>query len=263
MISIDKHKCVGCGQCAKDCVTNNIELTGGKAAARGACMLCGHCVAICPQGCVSIDDYPMYEVKDYQKETFSIHAEHFLNAVKFRRSVRQFSQKPLEKEKLLRVLEAGRYTETAVNRQGTRFILVQEQLAAFKTLVWEGWRRFALELKKKDAFRADLFMSYYRAWKSNPLEDRLFFQAPALLVVASDTPLDGGLASANIETMAVAEGLGVMFDGYIAYAIEHSPQAAEWLEIGQKKIASCMLLGYPNVRYLRTAPRKPADIIWK
>lgn len=263
MVTIQKERCSGCGQCADDCVANNISLKSGKATVNGACMRCGHCVAICPQNAVRIDEYPMEEVLPYEEKSFSLSPENFLNAIKFRRSIRKFKELPIEKEKLTRVLEAGRYTETAVNYQDVRFILVQERLNEAKPLIWEGWRKFADAMREKEPARAALFMKYYDTFQANPKNDRLFFNAPALLVLAADVPLDGGLAAANIEMMAVAEGLGVLLDGYIVYAINHNPAAKEWLGIGTKQIAAAMLLGYPAVSYRRTAPRRSADIVWR
>lgn len=262
MVTIEKERCTGCGLCVTDCIAQNIVVEESKAVVHGACLLCGHCVAICPQAAVAIEEYPMKEVLPYEKDKFSIAPEHFLNAVKFRRSIRNFKAKPVEREKLARILEVGRFTETAVNYQDVRFILVQDRLPEAKKLIWEGWSKFSEALRKKDPARAALFMKYEEMHRADAANDRLFFNAPALLVIASDVPLDGGLAAANIETMAVAEGLGILFDGYIVYAIQHSPSALKWLGVGDKQVVAAMLIGYPNVKYQRTAPRRMADIVW-
>lgn len=262
MIVIQKETCTGCGLCVEDCVVKNLRLKEGKAEVAGSCMQCGHCTAICPVNAVSIPEYEMDEVEEFQEESFTLLPENFLNAVKFRRSIRDFKEMPVEQKKLERIMKAGQYTESAVNYQDLRFILVQERLAEAKKLIWEGWLHYAEQVRKTAPKRAETMEAQYRAYQSNPRCDRLFFNAPVLAVVAADIPLDGGLASANMEMMAVAEGLGVMFDGYVLNAIEHSPKAAEWLGIGNKKIASCMLIGYPNVTYRRTAPRRKADVIW-
>ena len=42
----------------------------------------------------------------------------------------------------------------------------------------------------------------------------------SFLVIASKNPLDGGLAAANIENMAVAEGAGALYSGYMMRVIE-------------------------------------------
>ena len=119
------------------------------------------------------------------------------------------------------------------------------------------------ELKKSAPDYARAFEFFYLKWKKNPKDDTFFFNTPAFLVIASDNPLDGGLAAANIENMAVAEGLGALYSGYMMRVIGCSQALREWLGIGEKRVSCCMLLGYPAVSYKRTAPRKKADIIWK
>ena len=32
---------------------------------------------------------------------------------------------------------------------------------------------------------------------------------------------------------------------------------------GNKEIVACMVIGYPNIKYARTVPRKDASITWK
>lgn len=262
MVTIDKEKCVGCGRCVADCIVGNISMQDNKADVAKTCFLCGHCVAICPREAVRIDEYDMADVSEYKADSFMLSATNFLNAVKFRRSVRAFKEEKIPTDKLQRVLQAGRYTPTAVNYQDVRFIVVQEQLEKVKELVWQGWYDFTQELKKTDPARAKLFMRYYKAYQDDPAKDRLFFNAPALLVLAADVPLNAGLAAANVEMMAVAEGLGVMFDGYVVYAINHNQTVRELLQIGEKTVVAAMLMGYPAVNYKRTAPRRAVDAVW-
>ncbi|WP_040214176.1 nitroreductase family protein [Clostridium polynesiense] len=50
-----------------------------------------------------------------------------LSAIKERRSIRKFSSKPVEKEKLNKVLEAGRLAPSARNTQPWRFIVVDDK----------------------------------------------------------------------------------------------------------------------------------------
>lgn len=263
MVNIDINSCIGCNKCVKDCPINNLTTIDRKASALGKCMLCGHCVAICPTNAVSIPEYEMTDVEEYCAETFLLKPANILNAIKFRRSIRDFKDIKVEKDKLNKLLQAGRYTETAGNSQDVRFIIVQDSLEELKKSVWESWRSFAVSLQEEKPAQAKEFLKRYDTYKNHSGKDFLFCNAPVLLVVVSDFLLDGGLASANIESIAVAEGLGVLFNGYMALAIEHSQLVKDYLEIGSKNIASCMLIGYPNVSYKRTAPRQQADILWK
>lgn len=286
-VIIEEALCTGCGSCVKDCPAHALRLEEGKAKVLRGCLQCGHCVAICPARAVSIPEYDMEEVEEYVPETFDLDPENFLHFVKFRRSIRSFTKKPIEKEKLLRILNAGRYTATAKNRQACTFVLVQERLEEFKTLVWEEFPTVLKNLEETEPAYAKVFGRLYEIWKENGTipgegnlygqafgeayaapegslkENPFFFDTTSFLVIASDNLLDGGLASANIENMAVAEGAGVLYSGYLMRILAASPRLLEWLGIGDKPIASCMLLGYPAVEYRRTAPRKKADIRWK
>ena len=49
-----------------------------------------------------------------------------LSAIQGRRSIRKYSNKPVEKEKLLRVLEAARLSPSAKNQQNWKFTVVQD-----------------------------------------------------------------------------------------------------------------------------------------
>ena len=89
-------------------------------------MNCGHCAALCPKEAVSIPGYDMDDVEIYDKTTFSLEADTLLRAIKFRRSIRDYKPLPIEKEKLQKVLQAGRYTATAKNNQDCHFIFVQK-----------------------------------------------------------------------------------------------------------------------------------------
>ena len=90
MVKIEQSLCIGCAKCVKDCVSGVLHIDQGKAAVRESCMQCGHCVAVCPVKAVSIPEYDMADVAEYDKDSFTYTPECFLNAVKFRRSIRSY-----------------------------------------------------------------------------------------------------------------------------------------------------------------------------
>ena len=71
MVQISTTLCTGCGKCADNCSSQNIFIHSGKAQVRGGCFNCGQCVAICPQNAVSIPEYDMEDVKDYEENCFT------------------------------------------------------------------------------------------------------------------------------------------------------------------------------------------------
>ena len=263
MITVDREKCIGCGLCEKDCPAGKIKVEEGKAVWKPDCIHCGHCVAVCPRSAVAIPEYDMADVEEYDRERFNVEPEKFLRSVKFRRSIRNFKDQKMERETLERILQAGRYTPTAKNRQACRFIVIQDQLDELKDLLWNEIPAMADRMKKEMPQYSMLFKFLYRRHRDNPQDDGLFFNTPACIMVVSDNPLDGGLAAANIENMAVAEGAGVLYSGYLTRIIEACPPVKEWLGIPDTPLVCCMLIGYPAVTYQRTAPRKPARIEWR
>ena len=89
MVTIDLEKCIGCGHCAKDCFVGVLQMQDGKPVVREDCFKCGHCVAVCPKNAISITDYPMEDVWEYD-ESCKINPEDLLHFMQFRRSVRRF-----------------------------------------------------------------------------------------------------------------------------------------------------------------------------
>ena len=130
VFKVNKDICIGCGQCVKDCPTRTISMVDGKAEIDNSrCIKCGHCVAICPVAAVSTDDYNMDEVKPFDKESFAVDADNLLNFIKFRRSVRRFKNKEVEKEKIEKIEnDEMKYNVLPLNIQGNN----RQELKEFK-----------------------------------------------------------------------------------------------------------------------------------
>lgn len=263
MVKIDQEKCIGCGLCAADCSVENIAVIDKKAVIKKECFNCGHCVAICPTGAASIPEYDMDDVEEYEKERFCLEPEKMLRSIKFRRSVRSYKPEKIPKEALEQLVQAGRYTATAKNNQDCYFIFVQNDLERLKEMVWQ----YIDELEEKEGqnIARELlpYVVFNRRRKKNPQDDYLFRNAPAVLFITSNWALDAGLAAQNIENMAVSLGMGALYNGYLARIADVNETLKQWLEIEGKTIKACMLLGYPDRTYRRTAPRKKANVIWK
>lgn len=261
MIQIDKDLCIGCGLCVQDCISGYMKMENGRPAAPAACLQCGHCVAVCPQRAVSM---PEYDMDDVTSCAINLDADALLSSIKSRRSIRNYQPKKIEKEKLDNIVQAGRYTATAKNTQGCRFVLVQEELDAFKELVY---RQIELAVQNEalpEGVPPVMQQQYPRFLGLRKQGvDFLFRNAPAVLFVAGNTPVDAALAAQNMELMAVAQGLGALYNGYLNYTIHLAPELKQWLGLEDKASYVCMLLGYPAVKYVSTAPRKPADVVWK
>lgn len=263
MVKFYDEKCVGCGKCASDCPIGIISVRKGKAGNRNMqCMQCGHCVAVCPTEAVYIDDYDSSEIEECNKE-INLSAEDYLHLIKSRRSIRKYKEMPIEIEKLENIIEAGRFTATAKNTQSNQFIVLGNDLEEFKNMFWSSIENLLADEERGKLLPKEIGM-FLRNKKKNPDNDFIFRNAPNVIFVANDKPVDSGLACQNMENMAVVQGLGVLYDGYLARLTDIFPNLKEYLGVDEdKSICMAMLVGYPDVKYRRTVSRKKANVSWR
>jgi nitroreductase len=155
-------------------------------------------------------------------------------AIRARRSVRAYQDKAVEDDKLQRILDAGRLSPSARNRQERKFIVVRD-----------ADRRQAV------AGACD------QAWMTH---------APAIVAVVGTTPdavmhcgvptdpVDCAIAIDHMTLAAVAEGLGTCWIGHFnqdpCRRLLAVPDGATIIEL--------MALGYP-AESPEPRPRKPLD----
>lgn len=273
MIIVDKEKCIGCELCKNDCTINEIEMIDNKAYIKNKnCFKCGHCIAICPKNAVYSEDYNMDDVKEYNKEEFDIEPENLLNFIKFRRTIRKFKDKDVENELIEKIIEAGRFTPTGGNNQNVSYVVVKDNINEIRNITIEtlnNMGQYILNNLTEETMNlklyANLWLKLHKDYNENPKEnDRLFFNAPAIIIVVSDSEVNASLASSSMELMTNALGLGCVYNGFFVRAAQNNNKIKELLGLKDTdKIVTCMVIGHPDVKYLRTVPRKDAQITWK
>ncbi len=248
IIIVNEAKCIGCELCIKDCPGNCLCLENGKAHAdKTGCIECGHCYAICPQGAIRMANY---ECKDEAVVSMTeISSVTLLEAMRSRRTMRRFTEQPVEQEKIDMILEAGRYSPTGANAQNVSYtILGSRQKEAEEICV--GIFRKATALPGKIASVAERFR----------ITDDFFFKgAPLVILVTSRSSVNAGLASSYMEIMAESLGLGVLYSGFFVLCTRLSRKLRKTIRLPKgHKVVTCMVIGYPAVKYQRIVPRKPA-----
>jgi nitroreductase/Pyruvate/2-oxoacid:ferredoxin oxidoreductase delta subunit len=259
-VIVDQEKCVGCELCCKDCPNHVLELQGGRAVLLSdMCLKCGHCIAICPKSAIAISGYDMNEIMAYDKASFGIDSDIFLSTLKFRRSVRQYKDKPIEKEVIEKIIEAGRFTPTGSNKQNVRYVVAEESIPLLEA---EGLRTFG-KLKHLGGF-VGKFVKLPFDFSKYKLEPGFFFHgAPTVIFILSEDAVNASLASISMELMAEAMGLGTLYVGLFTRAAKMNKRIRKELGLAKKEtVVTCLAIGYPDVRYLRTVPRSKADIKW-
>lgn len=266
MISISENKCTGCGLCVRDCFPGKIEVVAKKAKYTGPCMECGHCVAVCPRGAVSMDNYNMDEVLEYEEGKFELDGDNYLNSLKFRRTVRQFTNREVTEEQINKIIEAGRYSPTGGNQQNVSYVVLRNNLDKLKLMVLEELNNLANDQNNplsKTPY-ALMWKRMYSDYTGPEKKDGLFFNSGTVILVLSESMQNGSIAASNMETMINALGLGMVFSGFFQMAAARSTEISEYLGLkpGQQ-VCATLVIGEPKVKFKRTVPRRPAKVLWK
>lgn len=259
MVIIDSARCTGCGQCAQNCAVHAIvrEEDGTYRCSSGWCFACGQCVALCPVGAASMPE--LEAPLPYDSAAFDLDPQVLLNAMRFRRSIRQFTGEKVPRKELELLLEAGRCAPTSSNSQSVGFTVLDREFETLRPRIWKSFARLAREGGRK------LLLRRYESYLAHPEEpDSLFYGSTQMIAVTSEPPIDGALALANMELMAHALGLGALYCGFAARAIDSDPELREYFGITETRhIDSCLIVGYTELRFHRTAPRNPARAVWR
>lgn len=249
-IIVDSDKCIGCGLCKSVCAAHNIEIKEKIASViTDSCIYCGHCSAVCPKKAITVTGYAESQVENVAKTR--LNPDEVLEVIRFRRSIRNFKDKNIPQETIDQILEAGRLTHTAKNLQDVSFAVLDKEKNNIEKL--------AVRFFRKIKPIANVFSKMAR---SIDLDDEFFFfDAPIVIVIFAKDKVNGILAAQNMEFIAEANGLGVLFSGFFTIAGNYSRKVKKAIKKPTgKKLAATLVIGYPDIKYLRSAQRKQLDV---
>ncbi|WP_195971450.1 nitroreductase family protein [Clostridium thermobutyricum] len=250
IIQVDKNLCIGCGLCKNDCPANNIVIKDKKAVIKNQeCIKCGHCEAICPKAAITLTGFNE-ETMEITEKT-NLNPKELLMALKTRRSVRQFKDTEVSSEIIKEIIEAGRLTPSAANAQNVSYIVLGKDKGKYE--------KVAVKFFKKVQSFAKLWV---KAAREVTIDYDFFFKkAPIAIMVVSKDKVNGSLAASNMALMAESHGLGVFYSGFFTVVANHSKKLRKLLELKHSdKIVTTLVIGYPNVKYRRTAKKEDAVI---
>ena len=174
-----------------------------------------------------------------------------IEAINKRRSTRAYEQKPIPKNIIEAIIDAGNKAPfTSVTRsQPWRFVVVQDpdfKQKLFQT-AFPFWKNATDGMKEQYPELYEMATCLYNAM-DHP-KDVIYYNAPVIIFVVG--PATGGaiscaLACENMMIAAASFGLGSCYTGFGAM-VKSNPEVVEALELNEnEQIYGPILIGYPQ-----------------
>jgi ferredoxin len=292
-ITIDRDKCNGCGLCVTVCKDFGYQIIDKKVALTGTplfgCVGCGHCMAVCPTGAIGIYGRELSPDDLFNlppKET-NANYEQLLNLLKSRRSLREFTTKPVEKEVIDKIIDACLTAPMGIPPSDVHLLILDT-----KEKVHHFSEDFCVFLESIKWFVSEWFMTIMRPFwgKSN---DEMFrhFIKPVFQVyvenmkqgidlVTYDAPLaiyfygspftdpaDPLIAATYAMIAGESLGLGTCMIGGIHPFIQYGKKSKKLREKYRIKFPSreglFVIFGYPKIKYTKGIKRTFASVDYK
>jgi nitroreductase len=173
-----------------------------------------------------------------------------------RRSVREFKDRPIDKEVLAALLDIARRAPTASNSQKVRWIVVNDPAKVHRLSVE------AMNGLRVSGLRKDRLQQWEQGY------DFILRGAPTVIVACTPADYEWGkqdcaIALTFLELAAEARGLGVCWAGYLTRAVGmHAPLHQMLLLPEGYAMYGGLMLGERKYTYQWVPPREPLKVQW-
>lgn len=279
-------QCTHCGACIPGCFRKNFQKNEKgsvdlKADYADNCILCGHCISVCPvEGALTLEgenwsDDGAPGIMPDEKQVMSLLMQ--------RRTRRSFSKEEVAIKDLEKLIDAARYAPSGHNSQNYHFTVTNDPKKV--KLIGEGVLRFyrkITSLLKRPVTRPLLYLA---AGKSNyhllmGMQKRLdnhqriyretgsiemTWDAPALIIIhgpeGQDTMINCALAGYNIMLRAETMNIGTCILGLLRGGIGHASKDLEKAGINiptDHAVYMILAAGHPdnNEKFKHVPPRR-------
>ncbi|MBV7276604.1 nitroreductase family protein [Clostridium thailandense] len=258
LITVNEEKCIKCGMCVEECPTRvlKLESTGPKEVNPNACLECGHCVAICPKEAIDNKKSPLAKQSDVE-EAQKLSPKEAKNFIQSRRSIRSYKNTPVEREKLIQLVDVAHLAPTASNSQGISYLIIDDkkiiELAVEECVKWF----------ENDATWSKIFAEMIKGYREDKV-DTILRNAPSIILTLADDNFYNGrensmISLSYLELYAPSLELGSCWAGIfeICARSDNSPMYKIFNISEKKKITGAVMVGYPKYSYKRFTDRRP------
>ena len=172
---------------------------------------------------------------------------HVIEAIRKRRAVRSYEDRPVPKDVLNTIIDAGNQAPSAMNSQPWRFVVVEDEGVKKKLLgaALPNAKKILENVREVDPERYMQIMKRY-----DEMKDPVYYSAPAVLfVIGSGRYADHScpLACENIMLAAYSLGVGSCWVGF-GSMVTDDVDVVKALDLkDDEKIYGPIVLGYPKV----------------
>jgi len=288
-MKINYQICQNCRLCVQVCPSkilsvNENKQTYFKEERKHICLECGHCMAVCSTQAITVNSMT-YEKDFEQIPENNINYPEFINFLKTRRSVREFKNKPVEKEKLQQIIEAISTAPFGAENDGISISIITEKSVIKKSLPliskfyrdlkkWFKNPMIRYIIKKKEGIETFntiknnlmpmINLNHYDLSSYNAITR----DAPAIIIFHSKPDAEEHTEDAHIcNTIAMLTahslGLGTTIIGLIGPAVNKFPKLKDLFKIPQEnKVITSIIIGYPKYKYLYSVKRNRQKVTW-
>jgi Fe-S-cluster-containing hydrogenase component 2 len=257
---VDQHKCIRCGECVNECPVNILVIgdqTPFVADGReGDCIGCQHCLAVCPEGAVSVLGLrPADSIVLPGTELPSF--EQIDRLIRGRRSIRRYRDVPVDQAIIEKLLQTAFHAPSGRNDRQVSYSVVgsREAMQRIREQVFDGLSELISQQNLPAGY--EFFVDIVNGWKMYQA-DVLFRWAPHLVVASApkDSPsgeTDGIISLSYFEIGAQTYGVGTLWNGLVKMALKLLPDVRTALRIPEDNwVAFTMSFGWPDVSYARS-----------
>lgn len=284
-VKIDKDICILCGECVKICLGNILDCNETEivVAKPTWCNQCGHCVAICPVDAIMVGNN---EPMPLDRKDLMVTPEQLQYLIRYRRSTRHYQNKPVPKDLIEQIINAGRFAPTGGNMQNIAMTVVtsgniiktikEKAIASLEKRValWESLAEknrtdgtpIPAELKIR-VETSDRYRNLVNLFNKEK-KDVILHNAPVFIALHGDP--NGVTAKDNADLMAmnmllIAEtlGLGTCLIGIVTAAAAEDESLRKLLSVPTgHQVLTDFVLGYPDATYKKAPGRNPVKVDW-